>query len=65
MCVDFPVEITEDGGIRYTRSDDPETNKVIYKLLSACSGKELEEVQRFLEEGNDITLLFGDRILCG
>ena len=63
--LDFPLEVTSSGEILFIRSDKEEVNKYIYEILSNCSGRDIEDVRKFLEQGKDITLLFGDRIFCG
>ena len=58
------IDILPNGDIRFNRLD-PETNQVLFELLSEVSPERAEEIRRFLDGANNIEHIFGDEPLCG
>ncbi len=65
MQDNFFIEISSKGEMVYNRTDNPEMNDFIYKILSTCSNENMRDIKEFLDKGEDVELLFGERILCG
>lgn len=61
------VEVLPNGDLRVVRSTNKHINDKIYSIVCSVVDDEQErgKIRDFLDGGEDIELIFGDRIMCG
>jgi hypothetical protein len=63
--VEVELEFLPSGGIRFTRQSKEHNEALLSILRLIFDDDQFAEAKAFLEENEETTLIFGDRIYCG
>lgn len=65
QMTEIELEFLPTGGIRVPRKDPKHNRAVMEFLAPMLDSDQIAELERFFEESDETTLLFGDRVYCG